>query len=83
MQKKTSVCFILCFFVVFKTVLFFATTATGRAGPNWKRAGPGWAWSSWNGNGPGLSWTGRAEKNGPVQASTMKLQELSTVHDMP
>jgi len=52
-DAKKQVCFILCFFVVFKTVLFFATTATGRAGPNWKRAGPGWAWSSWNSNGPG------------------------------
>ena len=39
MQKKTSVCFILCFFVVFKTVLFFATTATGRAEKKRARAG--------------------------------------------
>ena len=54
MQKKTSVCFILCFFVV------FATTATGRAQLETGRAGP---------DLPGTA-TGRAEKNGPVQAST-------------
>ena len=55
-------CFILCFFVVFKTVLFFATTATGRAGPGPTGNGPGRA-------GPDLpgTATGRAgpELNGP------------------
>ena len=61
MQKK-QVCVLFCVSLLFLKLFFFATTATGRAGPNWKRAGPGWAWSSWNGNGPGLSWTGRAEK---------------------
>ena len=48
-------CFILCFFVVFKTVLFL---------PRRQRAGPGRA-------GPELNGPGRAEKNGPVQASSL------------
>ena len=30
--------------LLFLKLFFFATTATGRAGPNWKRAGPGRAW---------------------------------------
>jgi len=58
--KKTSVCFILCFFVVFKTVLFLPRRQ--RAGPGPTGNGPGWA-------GPDLpgTATGRAgpELNGP------------------
>jgi len=53
-MQKTSVCFILCFFVVFKTV-FFATTATGRAQLETGRAGLGLIFLERQRAGPGLS----------------------------
>ena len=64
-------CFILCFFVVFKTVFL---PRRQRAGPGPTGNGPGRAGPDLPGTatgraGPELNGPGRAEKNGPVQAS--------------
>ena len=61
------------YYFFLKLFFFFCNDGNGpgRAQLETGRAGPGWAWSSWNGNGPG-----RAEKNGPVQASSLKARLL-------
>jgi len=70
--KKTSVCFILCFFVVFKTVLFLPRRQRAGPGPTGNgpgRAGLGLIFLERQRAGPGLSWTGRAgpKKTGPCR----------------
>jgi len=61
--------------MTFVLTCFLFTTATGRAGPGPTGNGPGRAGPDLPGTatgraGPELNGPGRAEKNGPVQAST-------------
>jgi len=67
-----QVCVLFCVSLLFLKLFFFCHDGNGpgRAQLETGRAGLGLIFLEWQRAGPGLSWTGRAEKNGPVQAST-------------